>query len=344
MAKSISDVSILQKRIKISDIAKAAGVSPSTVSYVLSGQRSISQKTKDIVMEQVEKLGYKPNAMARNFVTNRSNTIGLYIDKNVQQNDLFLLSTIVGVTRALNAKRYKLLLLDEMDNATDDFAIPVDRTFAIDGAIVSNTRSLGLYLSELEKEHIPFVLMGKPPKNSDLYYVDNDNMASVYHMMEYFFNKGLSRIALVVNSSPTLTFGLDYITGYTMAYNDYQKEYDSKLIFKVDNEKTDVNDFKEKIAKLKVDGILVDSLISSLRDFCILQDGTDSPIPVAFFAFDIFKEYLPGPLPKHISYINSNAVELGEQCANMLLDIIDENPPKSKKMLLEQELFYSLEK
>ena len=51
--------------IKITDVAREAGVSPSTVSHVLNGNRPISQKTREKVLEVIEQLGYQPNTNAR---------------------------------------------------------------------------------------------------------------------------------------------------------------------------------------------------------------------------------------------------------------------------------------
>ena len=61
----------------IKDVARAAGVSVSTVSYVLSGKRSISVKTADKVMAAVEKLGYTPDASARKMRGVRNQIIAL---------------------------------------------------------------------------------------------------------------------------------------------------------------------------------------------------------------------------------------------------------------------------
>ena len=61
----------------IKDVAREAGVSASTVSYVLSGKRSISAKTTDKVMAAVEKLGYTPDASARKMRGMRNQIIAL---------------------------------------------------------------------------------------------------------------------------------------------------------------------------------------------------------------------------------------------------------------------------
>ncbi|CAM5232556.1 HTH-type transcriptional repressor PurR [Streptomyces tendae] len=65
--------------VTLAEVAQRAGVSASTVSYVLSGKRSISTTTRQRVEESIRKLGYHPNAGARALASSRSNIIALMI-------------------------------------------------------------------------------------------------------------------------------------------------------------------------------------------------------------------------------------------------------------------------
>ena len=64
---------------KIEDVARHAGVAPSTVSYVLSGKRSITQETRERVLASIKALGYQPHAGARALASNRSNVVALVV-------------------------------------------------------------------------------------------------------------------------------------------------------------------------------------------------------------------------------------------------------------------------
>jgi DNA-binding LacI/PurR family transcriptional regulator len=63
----------------IYDVAKAAGVTAATVSYVLSGKRPVSQATRERVLKYVQELGYRPNQIARSLIEQRTKTIGLVV-------------------------------------------------------------------------------------------------------------------------------------------------------------------------------------------------------------------------------------------------------------------------
>ena len=65
--------------VKISDVARHADVSPSTVSYVLSGKRTISEQTRRRVLASIATLGYHPHAGARALASSRSNVIALVV-------------------------------------------------------------------------------------------------------------------------------------------------------------------------------------------------------------------------------------------------------------------------
>ncbi len=75
------------QKITIKDVAKEAGVAPSTVSRVLNGSPRISEATRDMVMEVVKKLNYHPNTIARNLANRSTKTIGIVIPSDTD--DLF---------------------------------------------------------------------------------------------------------------------------------------------------------------------------------------------------------------------------------------------------------------
>ena len=65
--------------VKISDVARHADVSPSTVSYVLSGKRSISAQTRRRVLDSIATLGYRPHAGARALASSRTKVLALVV-------------------------------------------------------------------------------------------------------------------------------------------------------------------------------------------------------------------------------------------------------------------------
>lgn len=332
---------IKNKRVKISDIAKAAGVSSSTVSYVLSGQRTISDETKKKVLGTIKEMGYRPDATARSFAMQKTGVIGLYLQKTVSQSDLFFQASLSGIVDSISKRGYKLLLLNELEeNIADDYVIPVDRTFAIDGAIVTTTRNLRHYLSEIQMVGIPFVLMGKPPKQmeQEISYVDNDNYKAAYDAVELLFRQGLRNIA-VIRDTTDGTFFFDYLAGYTSAHSDYQIDFNPDFILKVCEDSHVVDNIISKIVELKIDGILLLSTNKQIHSYCVYQaENASYPIPVVSFSFDLYEEFYYNKHMKNFYSINSNAKKLGFESAELLLKLLDGKDNGDNKKLLEPQI------
>src|SRR3712207_9437735 len=66
-------------RVTIAHVAERAGVSPTTVSHVLSGKRVVGAATRDTVLEAIRVLGYRPNHVARNLRTRRSHMVAVVV-------------------------------------------------------------------------------------------------------------------------------------------------------------------------------------------------------------------------------------------------------------------------
>ena len=75
---------VISMKVTIRDVAKEAGVSPSTVSRVLSNNERISQETKQKVKEAIKKLNFKPNAIARSLANNKTQTLGIILPNEIE--------------------------------------------------------------------------------------------------------------------------------------------------------------------------------------------------------------------------------------------------------------------
>ncbi len=97
--------------VTLAEVAQHAGVSASTVSYVLSGKRSISTTTRRRVEESIRKLGYHPNAGARALASSRSNIIALMIPLRTDMYVPVMMEIAVAVATTARTHGYDILLL-----------------------------------------------------------------------------------------------------------------------------------------------------------------------------------------------------------------------------------------
>ncbi|MFE5294623.1 LacI family DNA-binding transcriptional regulator [Isoptericola sp. NPDC056618] len=155
----------------IEDVAKAAGVSASTVSYVLSGKRSISAPTRRRVEQAIATLGYRPHAGARALASARTEVIGLMIPLR-SGIDVPVIMQFAGgvVTRAREHAHDVLLLtqddLEGLERATNGSMV--------DALVVMDVEADDARIPILTRSRQPSVLVGLPRDASGLSCVDLD--------------------------------------------------------------------------------------------------------------------------------------------------------------------------
>ena len=101
------------------EVAKRAGVSKATVSRVLSGNGYVSQETKDRVFQASEESGYRPNLLARNLATKRTQTLGLVVT-NTLYHGVYFSELLFHAARMTEEKGRQLILADGKHSADEE--------------------------------------------------------------------------------------------------------------------------------------------------------------------------------------------------------------------------------
>lgn len=129
---------LLEKRLlnqsrpkTIYEFAEAIGVSATTISRTLSGRGRVSAATRQMILTQMETLGYTPNVTAQRLVTGRTQTVLLDCGKSSLFADLFIIELVHGIQMALEQRRYGLLL-----NAPGGDSLRTVTTGTVDGVIL----------------------------------------------------------------------------------------------------------------------------------------------------------------------------------------------------------------
>jgi DNA-binding LacI/PurR family transcriptional regulator len=189
------------KPATMAEIAERAGVALSTVSYVLSGKRAVSEQMRDRVLAAVEELDYRPHGPARALASGASHTIALFMPSPewplvpVQQ------TFVAGATQATSASDYALLL----STATTDpesIAQLVARGRA-DGVILMETLREDARVERLRSAGYPFSLIGRTADLDGVSYVDMDFGGAVETSLAHLARLGHTCVALF-NFSPEL--------------------------------------------------------------------------------------------------------------------------------------------
>ena len=154
-----------RQRVTIKDVAREAGVSPSTVSRVISNNPRISRKTTENVLLHMKRLGYHPNAIARNLARNSSRTIGLIMPDRPGEALLnpFFPEALRGIIKAATKASYDILL-SSTPPGSDDFRTVRElvSTAKVDGILLMTSKIENKSIEYLREMEFPFSVIGSP--------------------------------------------------------------------------------------------------------------------------------------------------------------------------------------
>jgi DNA-binding LacI/PurR family transcriptional regulator len=181
--------------VTLADVARHAGVSASTVSYVLNGKRSISAETRRRVEQSVVELGYHPNAGARALAGRRSHIVALVVPLRSDVYVPIMMEIATSVTMAARQHGYDVLLITNDEGV--DGVRRVAASGLADGVILMDV--------ELDDERIPALraqgtqaaLIGLPDNPAGLSCVDHDFAAAGALCADHLADLGHREIAFI---------------------------------------------------------------------------------------------------------------------------------------------------
>lgn len=208
--------------VTIKDVAKKAGVSPSTVSRVLSNHPRISAETSRKVKEIMEQLGYHPNIMAKSLVSKTTNSICIMLPKSAEElfSNFFFMELIRGIVTQATRLGYDVLISSGANEKEEVEAVSrLLNGRRVDGVILLYSRKNDPVIDFLQENGHHFVLIGRSEKYPDTLSVDNDNVQACYDATKHLISLGHERIGFV-SGPPDLIFSKDRLKGYMDALND----------------------------------------------------------------------------------------------------------------------------
>ncbi|MEU3093670.1 LacI family DNA-binding transcriptional regulator [Streptomyces sp. NPDC006967] len=181
--------------VTLAEVAQHAGVSASTVSYVLSGKRSISVSTRRRVERSIRELGYHPNAGARALASSRSNIIALMVPLRTDMYVPVMMEIAIAVATTARTHGYDVLLLTGEEGP--DAVRRVAGSGLADGMILMDVELDDGRLPLLRETDRPAVLIGLPADTTGLTCVDLDFKATGALCVEHLAERGHHDIAVI---------------------------------------------------------------------------------------------------------------------------------------------------
>ncbi len=215
------------------DVARAAGVSTATVSYVLNDKSAgVSDETRQRVLNAVQRLGYIRNSTAQNLRTQRTRLIGFaWGEKRRDTPNAVLDIFAYHLTRTAAEIGYRVLTFTYPENDPIPVYRELIRTQRVDAFVVANTVYDDPRIRFLIDQEFPFVTFGRANPEWDFNWVDTDGQSGVNAAVTHLIAQGHQRIALLAWPEDSLS-GNFRVLGYRQALAAAGVPFDPLLLLR----------------------------------------------------------------------------------------------------------------
>lgn len=319
-----------EKKLTISDVAEALGVSKTTVSRAISGKGRIGKDTRERVLAYIEKYNYKPNVLAKGLAKLKTYNIGVMLPEDYTVVDLpFFQSCLIGIEETAISMDYDILLTMSRGRDCAQLMRMVEN-HKVDGVILMRTFTEDAHVEYLMTQNIPFVTVGSS-NYQGIIQVDNDHRSACRELISILLMKDMKRIGLIGGiESHVVT--QSRIQGYMDAHEQAGVPVNQETMY--------VNIEKEVMIERAVEKILeqgVDCIVCMDDAVCIhvLNKLRKEKIAIpgemkvaSFYDSSILRNNLPS-----ITSLSFNARELGMVTCKVLMELIDGNTVKPRTLL-----------
>jgi DNA-binding LacI/PurR family transcriptional regulator len=313
----------MKKAATIKDIAKALGVSISTVSRALQDKPEISEETKRLVRESAKKLKYRRNSMAVALKTQKSYSIGVVVPQIVSA---FYASVVKGIEQVANGLGYQVFV----SSSNEDMSKEQKNVYGfidhrVDGMIVSLSKATNEFnhIHYIQENHVPLVLFDRTSKEINVPKVVANDADAAYLAVSHLIDKGARRIAFITGPEHMLV-GRNRYRGYQAALANNDLEPDAKLVVRCNLTVEDAREATRKMLLMDVPpdaifGISDEVAIGAL--FAIKESGLKIPqeISVVGFSNSNRSRYMEPSL----TTMDQNPEKIGILAAKLLFEQID---------------------
>ncbi len=215
--------------VTIKDIAKALGLSTSTVSRALRDSYEISPETKKNVIEYAQQINYRPNPIALSLKEKRSRSIGIIVCEIANS---FFSQAINGIESIAYDKGYNVIIAQSHESYEREILnLQYLASRSIDGLLISvssETENLD-HLINLHKRGFPIVFFDRVVEDLATHKVGVDNYKGAYDATTELIKNGHQNIAMVAGSE-FLSITKERVAGYHQALSDHHLPFDANQI------------------------------------------------------------------------------------------------------------------
>jgi LacI family transcriptional regulator len=329
--------------ITIKDIAKALGLSSSTVSRALRDSYEISPKTKERVLLYAKEYNYSPNPIALSLKEKRSSSIGVLVSEIANS---FFSQVINGIESVAQENGYNVIIAQSKEDFNKEVSsIQYLASRSVDGIIlsVSSETSTFNHVKQLYDRGMNMVSFDRLVDFEDIHKVAVDNYKAAYEATTHFIENGYKNIACFANAS-YLSITQERLKGYEAALSEAGIPMEESLVKYCAHGgmvRTEIEISLSELWKQKKrpDALLAASDRLSTNSIGILKEmGIEIPRDIALIGFtnsvnaDIFNPSL--------SAVVQPAFEMGRKATELLIAQIENNKPVTnfEQVVMDTEL------
>ncbi len=218
--------------ITIYDVAREANVSMATVSRVVNGNPNVKPATRKKVLEVIERLGYRPNAVARGLASKKTTTVGVIIP---DISNIFYAELARGIEDIATMYKYNIILSNSDQNTEKELhLLNTMLGKQVDGILFLGGHISEEHVHEFERSPVPIVLAGAVEETNKIPSVNIDYKAASFDAVSELLEKGHKRIGFVsgpFHDTINMKFKLE---GYREALAKAGVEYSDDLVIEGD--------------------------------------------------------------------------------------------------------------
>ncbi|GAA5416373.1 catabolite control protein A [Paraliobacillus ryukyuensis] len=272
--------------VTIYDVAREANVSMATVSRVVNGNPNVKPATRKKVLNTIEQLGYRPNAVARGLASKKTTTVGVIIP---DISSIFFSELARGIDDIANMYKYNIILSNSDQNVEKEVQlINTMLEKQVDGIVFMGGKITEAHTQQFKTSPVPIALAATVDPSEVVPSVNIDYEQAAYEATNYLIDNGHAHPAFVTGEEETVTNELKY-KGYERALVETNQTIDPSYVIKGDYSYDAGKEATDKLLELenKPTAIFVASDEMALGVIHGIQDkGLRVPEDIEVFGFD----------------------------------------------------------
>jgi DNA-binding LacI/PurR family transcriptional regulator len=324
----------MNKKTTIKDIARLAGVAPSTVSRVVTGRPGVGAEMRGRIWQLIREHNYRPNSVARSLVTQRLQTIGILVPQRGSAffENPFFADVLMGASEVAAQENFDVLLYTGSREQTG--AIFQERK--VDGLLAVGLRDDDPLLPLLKEQDLKTVLVNREIEDPAFNWVSVDNRQGASLATTQLLKLGHRRIGFIGGPGEVEISRLR-LQGYLDALREHGLEPCPELLETGNFDEESGFAVATKLLSLKPTAIFAANDLMAIGALKAAKKlGIQVPGELSLFGFDNIHSCLHTDPP--LSTVKIPAFQMGQLACELMLEILAGEKPKKRQILLPTEL------